>query len=113
MRINSDQGAQQLPDSGRTGIQNGVHNSNQSSESSPAAAGTGSNSVGDMGQDHAQLSGGHMLVQTLAAQTAQLPDVREERVSALRQAIQSGSYHPSPADVAGAMFSQLTVERAA
>jgi flagellar biosynthesis anti-sigma factor FlgM len=112
MRINSDQGAQQLPDSGRTGIQNGVHNSNQTSGSSPATS-TGSNSVGDLGQDHAQLSGGHMLVQTLAAQTAQLPEVREERVSALRQAIQSGSYHPSPADVAGAMFSQLTVERAA
>jgi flagellar biosynthesis anti-sigma factor FlgM len=109
MRINPDQGAQQLPDSGRTGIQN----SGQTSGSNLAATGTGSNPVGNLGQDHAQLSGGHVLVQTLAAQTAQLPDVREERLGALRQAIQSGSYHPSPADVAGAMFSHLTVERAA
>ncbi len=68
MRINPDQGAQQLPDSGRTG-------------SNTAAA--------------------------------QLPEVREERVTSLRQAIQNGSYHPSPADVAGAMFSHLAVERAA
>jgi flagellar biosynthesis anti-sigma factor FlgM len=111
MRINSDQGPQQLPDSGRTGIQNGVHNSDQTSGSSPVA--TGSNAVGNLGQDHAQLSGSQMLVQTLAAQTAQLPNIREERVSALRQAVQSGTYHPSPADVAGAMFSHLTVERAA
>jgi flagellar biosynthesis anti-sigma factor FlgM len=100
MRINPDQGAQQLPDSGRTG-------------SNTAATGTGSNSVGNLGQDHAQLSGGHALVQTLAGQAAQLPEVREERVTSLRQAIQSGSYHPSPADVAGAMFSHLAVERAA
>jgi flagellar biosynthesis anti-sigma factor FlgM len=63
-------------------------------------------------EDQAQLSGTRVLVQALAAEAAQLPEVRQEnvrqeKVSALRQAVRSGDYCPDPEQVAGALFSQL------
>jgi hypothetical protein len=40
-----------------------------------------------------------------------LPEVRQERVSVLRQAVQSGDYRPDPEQVAGALFSHLGASR--
>lgn len=62
-------------------------------------------------EDQAQVSGTHMLVQALAAEATQLPEVRQEKVSALRQAVQSGDYSPDPEQVADALFSHLGVNR--
>jgi flagellar biosynthesis anti-sigma factor FlgM len=66
-----------------------------------------------LGEDQAQLSGAHTQVQALAAQAAQLPEVRQEKVQALRQAIGAGRYHVSPEKVADAMLGQMTAGPAA
>jgi len=58
-------------------------------------------------EDQAQHPGTHVLVRALAAEVAQLPAVRQEKVSALRQAVQSGDYRTDPEQVAGALFSHL------
>jgi flagellar biosynthesis anti-sigma factor FlgM len=59
------------------------------------------------GEDQAELSGTLAQVHTLVAKASQLPEVRQERVSALRQAVQSGSYQTSPEQVAGAVFAHM------
>jgi anti-sigma28 factor (negative regulator of flagellin synthesis) len=46
-------------------------------------------------------------VQALVARAAQLPEVRQERVHALRQTIESELYHPGSEQVAGAMFEHM------
>lgn len=100
MRIDLNHGPQPTPESDRTSFNN------------PTPA--GSTSVGNaLGEDQAQLSGAHAQVEALAAQASQLPEVRGERVHALRQAIQSGNYRTSPEQVAGAMFAHMTAEPAA
>jgi flagellar biosynthesis anti-sigma factor FlgM len=65
------------------------------------------------GEDQAQLSGVHVQVQALAAQVAQLPEVRQERVNALRQVVSEGSYQPGPEQTAQAMLDHMLVAPAA
>jgi flagellar biosynthesis anti-sigma factor FlgM len=77
-----------------------------------AAAGT-SAAGADLGEDQAQLSGAHVQVQALATLASQLPEVREERVQTLRQAVSNGQYQVSPDEVAGALLAHLTAQRAA
>jgi len=97
MRIDLNQGPQTVPESNR---------------STPEA--TTSSSVSHaLGEDQAQLSGTHAQVEALAAQASQLPEVREERVQALRQAIDGGRYQASPENVAGAMFLHMMAGPAA
>jgi negative regulator of flagellin synthesis FlgM len=91
MRIDLNYGPQQIPEQNHTSAQN-------------SAATASSATSGAMGEDQAQLSGAHVQVQALAAQASQLPEVRQERVQALREAIQSGHYHVSPEKVAGALL---------
>ncbi len=55
-------------------------------------------------EDQTQLSGAHSQVQALVAQASQLPEIREERVQSLRQAVEGGHYQPNPKKVAGAML---------
>ncbi len=74
---------------------------------SNAAASGGPSVNSNLNEDQAQLSGTHVLVQALVAAAAQLPDVRQEKVSALRQAVQSGDYSPDPEQVAGSLVSHL------
>jgi flagellar biosynthesis anti-sigma factor FlgM len=94
MRIDLNYGPQALAENSRTSAQN------TTPASSSAAAGA-------LGEDQAQLSGAHVQVEALAAQASHLPEVREERVQALRQAIQSGHYQPSPESVAGALLAHM------
>jgi len=101
MRIDLNHGPQPLLENSRTSPQN------------TAAAASSASSNALSGEDQAQLSGAHVQVQALAAQASQLPEVREERVQALRQAIQSGHYQPSPKEVAGAMFAHMIAGPAA
>ena len=96
MRIDLHSGTQATPENNRSNAQN------------PPNAGS-SSLVGSsaLGEDQAELSGAHAQVESLAAQAAQLPEVRQERVSALRQAVESGQYHPRLDQVAGALFTHL------
>lgn len=64
-------------------------------------------------EDQAQLSGAHTQVAALAAQAQQLPEMRQKRVDALRQAIESGRYQPDAHKVAGAMVEWMPRHRAA
>jgi negative regulator of flagellin synthesis FlgM len=59
-------------------------------------------------QDSFQLSGTLGQVQQLKAQLAQLPDVRSERVAALRHQVEQGSYKPTNEQIANAMISELS-----
>jgi flagellar biosynthesis anti-sigma factor FlgM len=103
MRIDLNPGAQPLPESSRSPSQSSVANA--------SAAGTGASS--QLGEDQAQLSGAHAQVQSLVAQALQLPEIRQEKVNALRQAMLGGSYQPSSEKVAEGLFTHLVVERAA
>ena len=61
----------------------------------------------DSGQDQAQLSVDSDTVQQLKANLSQVPEVRQERVNALRQAMSSGSYQVSDQQLSDAMGSDL------
>jgi flagellar biosynthesis anti-sigma factor FlgM len=101
MRIDSNHGMPPLSESGRTGEQN------------PASGGTRSAASSPLGEDQTQLSGIHVQAQALAAQVAQLPEVRQEKVNALRQVVLGGSYQPSSQQVAEAVFAHMVVKAAA
>jgi flagellar biosynthesis anti-sigma factor FlgM len=58
-------------------------------------------------QDTFQLSGMLGQVQSLKDQLANTTDVRSERVAALRQQVQQGTYRPSNEQIANAMISDL------
>jgi flagellar biosynthesis anti-sigma factor FlgM len=101
MRIDPNQGAQALPESERLGNQ------------SASASDTQAASSGVLGEDQAQLSGVHVQVQALTAQALHLPEVRQEKVNALRQVVQAGSYQPSSGQIADSMFQHMLVMPAA
>jgi flagellar biosynthesis anti-sigma factor FlgM len=105
MRIDFNQGPQQLPES-------------DGSVQSPATNGSTTPSITQgqgqvQGEDQARLSGAHVEVAALAAQASQLPGVREERVQALRVAVESRRYHTTAGQVAGAMVDSMITQRAA
>src|ERR1700748_2559780 len=75
------------------------------SSATTAKAGSGSSVSGSSeGNDSAQLSTGSDAVQALQKQLESVPDGRQERVSALRQAMSDGSFQVSPARIAEAML---------
>lgn len=100
MRIDPNQAAQSLPESSRSAAQN------TAAPAPPSASGA-------FGEDQAQLSGAQAQVASLTAQALQFPEVRQEKVSALRQAVEEGSYQPSSDQVAGALFTHLLMPSAA
>ncbi|MGC2447992.1 MAG: flagellar biosynthesis anti-sigma factor FlgM, partial [Candidatus Sulfotelmatobacter sp.] len=79
--------------------------SDRNSQSSQAA--NSASNQAEVGQDQTRFSGAHAQVQALAAQAVQLPEVRQDKVDALRQAIQSGQYQADPQQTAGALFTQM------
>lgn len=103
MRIDPNQGAQRLPENEN----NVAGNPSAASQSRASAAGN------PLGEDQAQLSGAHAQVQALAAQVAQFPEVRQEKVSALKQVVADGSYQVSAKQVAGALFGHMAAQPAA
>ena len=105
MRIDSNQTAPLLPESVRSGSASGSSGASATQNRAPAS--------GALGEDSAQLSGAHVQVQALVAQALQFPEVRQEKVAALRQAILNGSYQPASQQVAGAVFAHLAVNAAA
>ncbi len=101
MRVNLNQPAEGLVES--SGANSG--------KAAATPAGAAANSV--LGEDQAQLSEVHAQVQALVAQAAQLPEVRQERVQALRQVVQGGNYNPAPQQIAGALLEDMLVRPAA
>jgi flagellar biosynthesis anti-sigma factor FlgM len=97
MRIDSNGGAQALPASQT------ATSAASGKAGEPGSAATASS----RGEDQAQFSDVHIQVQALVGQALQLPDVREERVQTLRQAVASGQYQPSPQDLAGALLANV------
>jgi flagellar biosynthesis anti-sigma factor FlgM len=55
-------------------------------------------------EDVAHLSSGSESLQKLKMQLGALPDIRQERVEALKQSISGGTYKISPASIATAML---------
>jgi flagellar biosynthesis anti-sigma factor FlgM len=106
MRIDGNQAAQSLPESGRSANPSPATGDARSSVSSPLGESS-------LGEDQAQFSGATGQVQALAEQVLQFPEIREEKVNALRQVVQDGNYQPSSKQVADAMFAHMLVTPAA
>ncbi len=70
------------------------------SQSSGSATGASSPS----GEDTFSLSSAHGEVQTLTANLANVPEVRNQRVAALQQRVSNGSYQPDSQKVADAII---------
>jgi len=87
--------------------------SEKNGAASAASAQTRTAASGGLGEDQAQLSGIHTQVQVLAGQAAQLPEIRQEKVNALRQVVQAGNYHREPDQIADALLEQMRVQPAA
>jgi len=58
-------------------------------------------------QDKTQLSASAQNLDHLKSALAQTPEIRQDRVEALRQAIGSGNYHVSDQQLATAIYSEL------
>ena len=58
-------------------------------------------------RDQAQLSVHNQSIQQLKSNLSQVPEVRQERVDALRQAVSNGSYQVSDQQLSDAMGSDL------
>ena len=101
MRINGNPAAQALPESDRAGNRSLAGGDARASSSNP------------LGEDQAQLSGAHAQVQALAAQALQFPEIRQEKVNALRQVVLEGAYQPSSQQVVNALFDHLLGKPAA
>jgi negative regulator of flagellin synthesis FlgM len=87
-----------LPENQQTSKVAGSGSSVQQNRSAPASS----------SQDDAQLSADNRVIQNLKAQLAKLPEVRQDRVDALRQAVNNGSYLVSSQQLADAIGSDLT-----
>jgi flagellar biosynthesis anti-sigma factor FlgM len=101
MRIDLNQAAEPLAESGRT------------SKPGPASGDTRPSGSSPLGEDQAQLSGAHVQIQALATQVLQLPEIRQEKVNGLRQMVLGGSYQPSSNQIAEAVFAHMLVKPAA
>lgn len=69
-------------------------------DSASRSADTGSSSV----SDSVRVSDRAATVGRLVKRTAELPDIRRERVESLQELVQSGSYEPAASDIADAIL---------
>jgi flagellar biosynthesis anti-sigma factor FlgM len=98
MRIDSNQAVPLLRETGQSG---------RNSSTGASAAENRASISSTLGEDSAQLSGTHVQVQALVAQALQFPEVRQEKIDALRQSVLGGSYQPTSKQVAEAVFAHL------
>jgi negative regulator of flagellin synthesis FlgM len=94
MRIDA---ALPLPENQQTPKAASPGSSDQQSRSAPVGS----------GQDQAQLSVDSTTIQQLRTNLSQVPEVRQERVEALRQAVSNGSYRVSDQQLSAAIGSDL------
>lgn len=76
------------------------------SSSKKAAVSTSAATAGKLQSDRTDFSTSHLDLRAMALQ-AQPPEVREQRVQSLREAIAAGQYQPRPEQIAGALFSHM------
>jgi len=72
-------------------------------QASPAQV-SGDNTLDGPEEDRATLSTDKASIDTLAAQALHSPEIRQDKVAALRQAIQSGQYKLQPDGIAEAII---------
>jgi flagellar biosynthesis anti-sigma factor FlgM len=94
------------PNPGKTGAKSSYTNRAASATAKPSAKPTRQH-AGERIRDHAEFSRLHSRAEVLTAQVNQLPDVRQERVAALANAVQNGTYQVSPEQTADAILSEL------
>jgi flagellar biosynthesis anti-sigma factor FlgM len=99
MRIDLDANVGQTPDAGQAG-----------KAGSRAVSGAAS-PVPDA--DSTQLSSDQVKMQALSAAVLQLPEIRQEKVAALAEQVQTGNYQVSAQQTAEALLTTLTTNRAA
>jgi flagellar biosynthesis anti-sigma factor FlgM len=90
----------QIPASENSGT-NRVHDAQTAATKASPSANAG------QPNDTVHLSSDQATIRQLALQLTQVPDVRHERVSALRSEIQAGQFQRSNDQVAGAIVGQL------
>ena len=71
-----------------------------------ASAVSGTETEPEVGEDKATLSSDSASMQALTAKALQSAEVRQDKVEALRQAIQNGTYKLEPDKIAEAMIRQ-------
>lgn len=81
----------------------------KTTQSQSSGSSSGTSSAG--GEDTFSLSSAHGEVQTLTANLANVPEVRNQRVAALQQRINSGSYQPDSQKVADALIADQAGRR--
>jgi negative regulator of flagellin synthesis FlgM len=77
-----------------------------SPQRTPAEATSAAGTDPAIGEDTATLSVDTAGVNSLVAKALDAPDIRQDKVEALRQAIQNGEYKVDPAQIAEAMIQQ-------
>jgi negative regulator of flagellin synthesis FlgM len=113
MRIEGNPAAQPLPESGRSANSSVARGDARTSATSSTTSSATSSASGNLGEDQAELSGAHGQVRELAGQALQFPEIRQEKVTALRQVFLSGNYQPSSKQIADAMFAHMQAMPAA
>ena len=93
MRIDLNAGVPPTPDSGSAG-----------KSGARTTPGVGS---GEPGADVAHLSADPARVQALAAAVSQLPEIRQERVTALAESLRSRTYEVTAQQTAGALMAHM------
>ena len=78
-----------------------------SGDGKPARSKSAGVSGGTGVADEARLSLEHARVQTLEAKVNGMPEIRSEKVEALRRATQDGAYKVGPEKIAEAIFEEL------
>jgi flagellar biosynthesis anti-sigma factor FlgM len=76
------------------------------SEASGKPSGAQGAAGSEASEDRATLSSGAASVDSLVSQAMQSPEVREDKVASLRQAIGSGNYQLDPAGIAASMIDE-------
>jgi flagellar biosynthesis anti-sigma factor FlgM len=119
MRIDGNQAARTLRESGTSGrptaasgvlsnVMSNVMSSVLSSVLSGDARSSTSRPLGrSLGEDQARFSGARWQVQALRERALQFPEIRQEKVDALRAAVLGGNYQIDSKQLADAMFSHL------
>lgn len=100
MRIDRNQGALALAEVERSGSRSAASVNSQEAARS------------ELGEDRAQLWETHRQTQALTVQALQLPEIRQEKVNALRQVVQDGSYQLNSDQIAEAVFARMVMPAA-
>jgi flagellar biosynthesis anti-sigma factor FlgM len=112
MRIDFNQAPPAAPEPERGAASASANNTSINPAQASATRSLQGGSSGTL-EDQAQISGLHAQVQTLATEAGQLPEVRQQRVDSLRQAILGGQYRPEAKQVASAIIQHISSLRQA